>query len=112
MATGSKDKTIILWQADTLESKQKIKGHDLGILDLAFTPDGKRLVSGSKDKTVRVWDVATGNRQAVLAAHSDVVNAVAIHGDYLATAVCGTCGHSNPCRYSPRAGRSQWQLLG
>ncbi|SEG06545.1 protein of unknown function [Nitrosomonas ureae] len=26
--------------------------------------------------------------------------------------VCGTCGHSNPCRYSPRAGRSQWQLLG
>ncbi|WP_374953033.1 WD40 repeat domain-containing protein [Nitrosomonas ureae] len=86
MATGSKDKTIILWQADTLESKQKIKGRDLGILDLAFTPDGKRLVSGSKDKTVRVWDVATGNRQAVLAAHSDVVNAVAIHGDYLATA--------------------------
>lgn len=86
IATGSKDNTIILWQADTFEQKHKIKGHYLGILDLAFTPDSKRLVSGSKDKTVRIWDIASGEQLTVFAEHTDVVNAVAIHGDRLATA--------------------------
>ena len=27
---------------------------------MAFSPDGKRIVSGSGDNTVRVWDADTG----------------------------------------------------
>ena len=86
IATGSKDSTIILWQADTFELKRKIEGHYLTSLDLAFTPDSKRLVSGSMDKTVRVWDVASGEQLKIFGDHTEVVNAVAIHGDLLATA--------------------------
>jgi WD40 repeat protein len=35
---------------------------------VAFSPNGKLLVSGGADGTVRLWDVATGNQKAVLAA--------------------------------------------
>jgi WD40 repeat protein len=33
-------------------------GHSGGVFALAFTPDGKRLISGSADTTALVWDVA------------------------------------------------------
>ena len=35
-------------------------GHMANINAIAFTPDGKQLVSASDDKTIRVWDLATG----------------------------------------------------
>ena len=37
---------------------------------MAFSPDGKRIVSGTDDKTVKVWDAATG--QVVRTLKSDV----------------------------------------
>ncbi len=35
-------------------------GHMATVTGIAFTPDGKQIVSASIDKTVRVWDVETG----------------------------------------------------
>jgi cysteinyl-tRNA synthetase len=35
-------------------------GHMALIRSIAFTPDGRQLVSASDDKTIRVWDLATG----------------------------------------------------
>lgn len=43
---------------------------------IAFSPDGKRLVTGSYDKSVRVWDVATGDAR-VLSGHVGPVWTVA-----------------------------------
>ena len=42
-----------------------LKGHTNVILGLAFSPDGKMLISGSFDETARVWDVGrSGERGA------------------------------------------------
>lgn len=41
-------------------------GHTSDVWSVAFSPDGRTLVSGSDDQTVRVWDVKPGSCQNLL----------------------------------------------
>jgi WD40 repeat protein len=36
-----------------------LRGH-IGLVDLAFSPDGRRVVSSSSDNTLKLWDSKTG----------------------------------------------------
>ncbi len=42
-------------------------------LPVAFSPDGKRIVTGSDDKTARLWDAVTGHPLGVPMVHQHVV---------------------------------------
>ena len=35
---------------------EKQSAHSSFVLSVAFSPDGKTIVSGSRDKTIKVWD--------------------------------------------------------
>jgi WD40 repeat protein len=37
-----------------------LRGHENGIASVAWSGDGRHIVSGSHDNTVRVWDADTG----------------------------------------------------
>ena len=57
MATGSRDKTIKLWDARGT-CLRTLVGHDNWVRALAFHPGGKYLLSVSDDKTMRCWDLS------------------------------------------------------
>jgi len=56
-------------------------GHGANISALAFSPDGKYVVSGSEDATLKLWDPNSGAEIRTLRGHSNIVTAVAISVD-------------------------------
>lgn len=56
VATGSRDKSIRLWDARGTLIKTLI-GHDNWVRGLVFHPSGRYLLSVSDDKTIRCWDL-------------------------------------------------------
>ena len=61
---------------------QTLKGHTSRVSSVAFSPDGKQIVSGSYDTTVRRWDAATGQQLLpALEGHTSSVSSVAFSPD-------------------------------
>ena len=54
--------------------------HDQGVTSVAFSPDGKYVVSGSDDGTARVWEAATG-REVARMTHDRCMTSVAFSPD-------------------------------
>ena len=57
------------------------KGHTGEVLAVAFSPDGKTIVTAGSDGLGKVWDVATGSVRADLAGHDGKVLCVAVSAD-------------------------------
>ncbi len=62
LASGHKNGSIRLWNIETGESRQTLKGHADAVSSISFAPDGKTLASTSKDATARLWDLNTGEQ--------------------------------------------------
>ncbi len=58
-----------------------IRGHAGTVADVAFSPDGRVIVTGSYDGTARTWEVATGIPFRTFAGHTGGVYAVAFSPD-------------------------------
>lgn len=69
--TGSDDKTINLYDAQTGALRKVFQGHDGGIWSLER--DGDILVSGSTDQSIRIWTIATGKCLHLFQGHTMTV---------------------------------------
>lgn len=89
LASGSWDKTIILWDTTNYQpfERQPLYGHTSNVNSISFSPDGKHFVSGGGDGALILWDVKPHQpigRQVGLG-HETVSLAVSADGNHFAT---------------------------
>ena len=60
---------------------QTLTGHTDKVLCVAFSPDGKRIVSGSSDGTLKIWDAESAEQLQTLTGHTSKVLSVAFSPD-------------------------------
>jgi WD40 repeat protein len=60
VGSDSDEKTIYLWDAATGKERRRLRGHERGVVALAFSPDGRLLASGNPFEAIRTWDAGTG----------------------------------------------------
>jgi WD40 repeat protein len=70
-STGSHDKTVKIWDAATMKSKQTLKGNKEGIWSLNYDyPTGKKFVTSSPEGVVKIWDAKSGKTTAEMRGHT------------------------------------------
>lgn len=69
LASGSRDKSIKIWDVSTGLCVLTLTGHDNWVRGLVFHPGGKYLLSAADDKTLRIWDLRHRRCLKTLEAH-------------------------------------------
>src|SRR5205823_1645647 len=87
LAVGCDDGLIHLWDlAGDALSPTVLRGHTLGVRQLAFSSDGSRLASTGADATIRLWSVTTAKETAVVRAIASTMVVFSADSKTLATA--------------------------
>ena len=78
------DRTIHVWSWPQLRLLHELTGHAAGALSLAFSRDGKRLLSASGDGTLRLWDPVGGQEVLKIEAHPVQIDSAGFSPDDVA----------------------------
>jgi WD40 repeat protein/tRNA A-37 threonylcarbamoyl transferase component Bud32 len=81
LVSGSRDKTIKVWNLQTGELKFTLNGHSNWVSSLAISHDAKILASGSGDKNIKIWNLETRELKSTLNGHSNGINSLIISHD-------------------------------
>ena len=73
LATGDRSNVAHLWNGETGEHVDALRGHTAPVRKVAFNRDGSRLATASEDRTVVVWDTATRKQLFQLSGHKNEV---------------------------------------
>ncbi|MHC1766462.1 MAG: protein kinase [Verrucomicrobiia bacterium] len=71
----------MVWDAETGQKLLSLDGHTNGFSAVAYSPDGRFIVTGSIDWTATVWDASTGKKRSILRGHIGQVISLAISPD-------------------------------
>ncbi|KAJ2389311.1 hypothetical protein H4S02_002428 [Coemansia sp. RSA 2611] len=81
IVTGSRDRTVKVWDCSSFQCLRTMAGHDASVLCLKY--DESVLVTGSSDATVIVWDWETGMPRLRLVSHAAGVLDVAFNDEHV-----------------------------
>ncbi len=76
--SGSTDRSLKVWNADTGECMHTLYGHTSTVRCMHLHKN--RVVSGSRDATLRMWDIETGECLHMLVGHVAAVRCVQYDG--------------------------------
>ncbi|KAL7022869.1 hypothetical protein ACKWTF_012414 [Chironomus riparius] len=79
LASGSRDKTIRVWDVTSGLCLFTLYGHDNWVRGIVFHPGGKFMLTASDDKTIRIWDIRNKRCLKTLAAHSHFCTSIDMH---------------------------------
>jgi WD40 repeat protein len=102
------EKTLYYLDATTGKVTRKMEGHRGWITCLAFSADGKQVISGSDDSEARLWDVANGKTLKVFRGHEGYVKAVSLRQD---SRLVLTGGSDGTVRLFDAGTASQWKVF-
>lgn len=71
LVSGSRDRTIRVWDLPSRECVRVLTGHDASVLCLQFSLEENTLISGSSDHSMLVWNFANGKPMARLTGHTE-----------------------------------------
>lgn len=110
LASGSVDKTVILWDVMTGSAERRLRGHNGSVTTVQFNELAHMLVSGSQDNTVRFWDVRARTFEAVqtLSEAKDSISSVRVSDHEVLTA----CYDGYVRIYDLRAGLMHSDFIG
>ena len=88
LVTGSADKSVKLWNLDTLDAVRSYRGHSDFVTAVAVTSGGTMLASGGLDGGIRLWSPNSSRAQRRLYGHRGRVGGLSFSpsGDTLASA--------------------------
>ena len=66
LVSGSKDRTLKLWDVQTGGVIKTFCSHSGDICSVSISPNNATIVSGSHDRTIRLWNIQTGQRCRVI----------------------------------------------
>jgi WD40 repeat protein len=72
---------VVVFDTGTQKQVSVCRGHTFVVFGVAFSPDGKQLLSASGDNTVRGWDPETGREIGTIRGHRSGVQCMAISTD-------------------------------
>jgi len=88
IASGSRDKTVRIWDVATGEDYYIYRGHNKCVLSVAWSPgDGAYIASGDTAGIVQVWEAFTGSSIVSYHGHTRFVRSVSwsLNGQYIAS---------------------------
>jgi WD40 repeat protein len=81
IATGSSDKTIILWRSSDGKQIRSFRGSPSGILYVEFNRKGNIILSLGEDGTIILWDIASGKEMSRMKLPEDRFTCASFHPD-------------------------------
>uniref|UniRef100_A0A8B9BFK1 U3 small nucleolar RNA-interacting protein 2 n=1 Tax=Anser brachyrhynchus TaxID=132585 RepID=A0A8B9BFK1_9AVES len=88
LATGDRNKLILVWEAATCKRLHTFTGHRDAVSGLSFQKGTHQLYSASHDRSVKVWNAAENAYVETLFGHQDVITGL----DSLSRECCVTSG--------------------